>query len=109
MSAYYRLPDVRALQEMINAHVESVLALAEPFRDDIYDFGHENITARIRAHIPTILQHRKTAPPSESYSLNRKLSGCFLLCANLGSRVRCQSILQNICATTKCPTRGNKT
>lgn len=81
---------------MINAHVDSVLALAEPFTTDLYDFGQEDITSRIRSHIPTILQHRKTPPPSESYSLNRKLSGCFLLCANLGSRVRCREILATV-------------
>lgn len=77
---------------MISAHVDSVMALSEPFTSAIYDFSKEDITSRIRGYIPVMLQHRRTPPPSETYSLNRKLSGCFLLCANLGSRVECARI-----------------
>jgi aarF domain-containing kinase len=36
-----------------------------------------------------MLKHRLTPPPSETYSLNRKLSGAFLMCARLGARVDC--------------------
>lgn len=81
---------------MINAHVDSVLALSEPFRTPTYDFGQENITARVRDQIPIMLQHRQSPPPSETYSLNRKLSGCFLLCSNLNSRVKCKEMMSGI-------------
>lgn len=81
---------------MINAHVDSIIALADPFRSEVYDFGQEDITSRIRAQIPVMLQHRRSPPPQETYSLNRKLSGCFLLCANLRSRVRCRDILKEV-------------
>jgi aarF domain-containing kinase len=39
-----------------------------------------------------MLRHRLTPPPVETYSLNRKLSGSFLLCARLGSRVDCMAL-----------------
>lgn len=81
---------------MVNAHIDSVMALSEPFKVTTYDFGKETITSRIRSQIPVMLQHRQTPPPNETYSLNRKLSGCFLLCANLNSRVNCAELLSEV-------------
>lgn len=46
--------------------------------------------------IPVMLEHRLCPPPEESYSLHRKMSGCFLLCAKLGSRVTCGPIFEDI-------------
>lgn len=81
---------------MVNAHIDSVMALSEPFKVETYDFGKETITSRIRAQIPIMLQHRRTPPPNETYSLNRKLSGCFLLCASLNSRISCAQIFTDL-------------
>ena len=84
---------------MINAHVESLFALGEPFRStasQFYHFENQTITDRVRAQIPIMLRHRLTPPPEETYSLNRKLSGCFLLCARLGSRINCRDMFKEI-------------
>lgn len=82
---------------MEDAHVEAVLALGLPFsRTGIYDFStsSEQVTNRIRGLIPTMLNYRLTPPPDESYSLHRKLSGVFLLCAKLRARVNCNALLE---------------
>jgi aarF domain-containing kinase len=43
-----------------------------------------------------MLKHRLTPPPEETYSLNRKLSGAFLLCARLGSQVQCADLWREV-------------
>ncbi|ROT40821.1 ABC1-domain-containing protein [Sodiomyces alkalinus F11] len=83
---------------MVEAHVDSVLTLAEPFlrsAPEVYDFEDQTITERVKALIPVMLRERLAPPPEETYSLHRKLSGAFLLCARLGSRVRCREMFEN--------------
>lgn len=80
---------------MLNAHIDSVMTLAEPFMDsapDVYDFKDQTITDRVKDLIPVLIRERLAPPPEETYSLHRKLSGAFLLCARLGSRVRCKEM-----------------
>jgi aarF domain-containing kinase len=82
-------------QAMVDAHVSSVTTIAEPFMlssPDLYDFSNQTITDRVRELIPTMIRERLAPPPEETYSLHRKLSGAFLLCARLGSRVPCKEL-----------------
>ena len=82
---------------MLDAHVSSILTLAEPFREtspEVYDFRDQTITDRVRRLIPFMIRERLAPPPEETYSLHRKLSGAFLLCARLGSRVRCRELFK---------------
>ncbi|CAG8724409.1 13624_t:CDS:2 [Cetraspora pellucida] len=81
---------------MKNAHVDSILTLGEPFTTSIYDFSKQTITNKVRNLIPTMLKYRLTPPPDETYSLHRKLSGAFLLCAKLRSRVKCRKLLEEV-------------
>lgn len=84
-------------QAMLNAHIDSVMTLAEPFLEtapETYDFKDQTITDRVRDLIPVMLRERLAPPPEETYSLHRKLSGAFLLCARLGSRVKCKEMFQ---------------
>ena len=88
---------------MVEAHIDSVLALAEPFNEKaskVYDFREQTITQRIKQLIPLMLRERLVPPPEETYSLHRKFSGAFLLCARLGSRVKCRDIFSNILRTS---------
>lgn len=80
---------------MLDAHIASVLTLAEPFLEsapEVYDFRDQTITERVKELIPIMIRERLAPPPEETYSLHRKLSGAFLLCARLGSRVRCREM-----------------
>ncbi|RYP76223.1 hypothetical protein DL770_007265 [Monosporascus sp. CRB-9-2] len=82
---------------MLDAHVASILTLAEPFlasAPEVYDFQDQTITERVKALIPVMIRERLAPPPEETYSLHRKLSGAFLLCAKLGSRVRCRELFE---------------
>jgi aarF domain-containing kinase len=84
---------------MLKAHIDSILTLAEPFcitAPDEYDFSQQDVTARVKALIPVMLRHRLTPPPKETYSLHRKLSGAFLLCARIGAKVRCKKLFEEI-------------
>lgn len=82
-------------KDMLRAHVDSIMTLAEPFVEtapEVYDFEDQTITDRVRANIGLMLRERLAPPPEETYSLHRKLSGAFLLCARLRSRVRAREM-----------------
>ncbi|KAJ9142641.1 ABC1-domain-containing protein [Pleurostoma richardsiae] len=82
---------------MLDAHIASILTLAEPFlasAPEVYDFEDQTITERVKAQIPVMIKERLAPPPEETYSLHRKLSGAFLLCARLGSKVRCRELFE---------------
>ncbi|EFR03462.1 atypical/ABC1/ABC1-A protein kinase [Nannizzia gypsea CBS 118893] len=86
-------------EAMVNAHVSSITTIAEPFMKsspEVYDFRDQTITDRVREFIPLMLRERLSPPPEETYSLHRKLSGAFLLCARLGSRVRCRDMFEEM-------------
>ncbi|KAI0028951.1 ABC1 family-domain-containing protein [Vararia minispora EC-137] len=88
---------------MLNAHITSMELLATPFRSDTpqpFAFGPgtrwAEITAKIREQIPVMLEHRLTPPPRETYSLNRKLSGAFLLASRLEASVDCHALWDQV-------------
>lgn len=87
-------------EAMTNAHVDSILVLGEPFRqaDDsgLYDFEHQTITDRVRTNINLMLNERLTPPPEETYSLHRKLSGAYLLCARMKAKIPAQKIFEEV-------------
>ena len=44
---------------MMDAHVESVMILAQPFREDrTFDYGNQKTTSRIHELIAVMLEHR---------------------------------------------------
>jgi len=86
-------------ETMLESQYKTVKALGEPFRESSrqpYDFSQQTVTDRVRAEIPTMVRLRLKPPPIETYSLNRKLSGMFLLCNRLGSHIDCHAILDHL-------------
>ncbi|CDS36787.1 ABC domain containing protein kinase [Echinococcus multilocularis] len=81
----------------LDAHVEAVGVLGEAFASEVpFDFGKQSTTYRINRIIPVMLEHRLTPPPAETYSLHRKMSGCFLLCGRLGAVVDCRKLFLEV-------------
>ncbi|KAK3914835.1 Atypical kinase COQ8B, mitochondrial [Frankliniella fusca] len=83
---------------MEDAHVDGVLILGEVFSESsgAFDFGGQDTTKRIQKLVPTIVYHRLCPPPEEIYSLHRKLSGIFLLCAKLQVKIDCRDMFQEV-------------
>ncbi|GJJ10561.1 hypothetical protein Clacol_004788 [Clathrus columnatus] len=90
-------------EAMTNAHILSMQLLGTPFRPSTvqpfpFARGSEwtRITDEIRSQVPIMLNNRLTPPPRETYSLNRKLSGAFLLAGRLGASVDCRKIWERV-------------
>lgn len=86
--------------QMTKAHVDSVMVLGEAFCPQPdgapFDFGQQTITDRVRENIGLMLNERLAPPPEETYSLHRKLSGVYLLCAKLKAKVPCAQLFEEI-------------
>eukprot|EP01125_Pyxidicula_operculata_P008657 TRINITY_DN2887_c0_g1_i2.p1 TRINITY_DN2887_c0_g1~~TRINITY_DN2887_c0_g1_i2.p1 ORF type:complete len:284 (+),score=44.99 TRINITY_DN2887_c0_g1_i2:892-1743(+) len=82
---------------MNDSHVSAVMVLGLPFsKNEKYDFSNQSITKQIHGLIPTMLKHRLTPPPQETYSLHRKLAGAFLVCSKLKANINLHNLFWSI-------------
>ena len=84
---------------MKDAHTESVMVLATPFRENReFDYGNQKTTNRMHELIRVMLEHRLCPPPQEVYSLHRKMSGLFLMATKLEAKINCYPVWRKLAA-----------
>ena len=87
-------------REMLNAHVAAALIIGEPFSSQYatsgYGFAAMNMSGRVSELARVMVRLRLTAPPKESYTLHRKLSGCFLTCKKLHANVSLRDMFMDV-------------
>lgn len=82
---------------MLHAHVESGLVVGEPFlTNEPFDFHGSGITQRVSQYGEVFAHERLTPPPTEVYSLHRKLAGAFLICIRMGAKMKCRDLLEDV-------------
>ncbi len=84
-------------KEFLEAHVNSILIIGEPFASQTpFDFGNQTMSARIYEKMPIVLGQRLTPTPSMVYSLHRMLSGGYLICMKLGAVVHVSKLFEEV-------------
>ena len=80
-----------------DSHNLAIHAIAAPFNSTgKFDFGNTEMTKTIYQLIPLMLRHRLKSPPSEIYTLHRKLSGVYLMCIHLKAQVDVKAHFEQI-------------
>ena len=86
-------------REMMNAHVAAAFIIGEPFSARYaagYDFAAMNMSGRVGELARVMVRLRLTAPPKESYTLHRKLSGAFLTCKKLQANISLRDLFLDV-------------
>lgn len=84
-------------QEILDPHCQALFAVATPFRKDApFDFQKQGMTKVVYSEMPKMMRQRLQTPPHEVYSLHRKLSGAYLICIQLGAKVNCRKLLDEV-------------
>ncbi|UKJ87631.2 hypothetical protein MACJ_000067 [Theileria orientalis] len=84
-------------KEVLEAHLDSINASAEPFKyDGEYDFSSSTIFTTIMDRSKIIFTKRKRPPPPEIYSLHRKLAGAFLISKILSAKYNSKILFDDI-------------
>lgn len=87
---------------MMDAHIDSGLVVGEPFATtEPFDFKASGMTKRVVQYGGVFAEHRLTPPPTEVYSLHRKLAGAFFICIRMGAVMRCRDMLEETLAKHK--------
>jgi aarF domain-containing kinase len=87
----------RESRAMTEAHISMALVMGEPFlKNEPYDFERSNYQTRLAEHASTFTRERLMPPPTEVYTLHRKLFGTINACVKIGARIPCRHELENV-------------
>lgn len=82
---------------MTEAHVSMALVMGEPFlKNEPYDFEKSNYQNRLAEHASTFTRERLMPPPTEVYTLHRKLFGTINACVKIGAKIPCRHELESV-------------
>ena len=87
----------RESRAMTEAHVSMALVMGEPFlKNEPYDFEKSNYQSRLAEHASTFTRERLMPPPTEVYTLHRKLFGTINACVKIGAKIPCRHELESV-------------
>eukprot|EP00238_Polyblepharides_amylifera_P002132 CAMPEP_0196589434 /NCGR_PEP_ID=MMETSP1081-20130531/63526_1 /TAXON_ID=36882 /ORGANISM="Pyramimonas amylifera, Strain CCMP720" /LENGTH=417 /DNA_ID=CAMNT_0041912233 /DNA_START=390 /DNA_END=1643 /DNA_ORIENTATION=- len=82
---------------MLAAHLSAGFAIGEPFVSaEPYDFKGSNLTGKVKRESKVFASERLVAPPTEVYSLHRRLAGAFSTCIQLEASICCRDMLMEV-------------
>ncbi|KAK3243792.1 hypothetical protein CYMTET_46573 [Cymbomonas tetramitiformis] len=84
-------------RKMMRAHITAGFAIGEPFMHaGEFDFAEAKLTKQVRKQSDVFAKERLVAPPTEVYSLHRRLAGAYSTCIKLGATFVCRDLLENV-------------
>jgi len=88
-------PDVPEAMALL---IELSLEAAEAFDTEYYDFAASDLQKRMNIRGRKMVKYHSqlTPPPPEYLFFQRKLTGTFLLCRQLGARVPCRKLVEQV-------------
>jgi aarF domain-containing kinase len=81
---------------MLHAHRTAGFAIGEPFvqgESTSFDFRGADLTSKVKAQSKVFATDRLVPPPTEVYSLHRRLAGAFSTCIKLEANIPCRDLL----------------
>ena len=88
---------------MLDSHIRSGFIAGEPFQVPVYEFENNTLARRLQDEALIQLNERLTSPPTEAYSIHRKLSGAFMTGIKLKAIIPLRKIFYDVTRLRESP------